>query len=230
MKRSASIETVTRRSYEQFCALARGLDVVGERWTLLIVRELLAGQRRYSDIQAALPGIGTSLLAERLKHLEREGVITRSYLPPPAASTVYELTEDGRDLGEALMPLIRWGARRLGRPKRGESINVAWMVRFMEAMTDARLSEGVREVYEIRFPEGSFHVQVDDGTLRFAEGPASGAPDLIVETDIATFVALGRGDATREDKRKVKVTGAKDAAARALLILGSAAQRAPSDS
>src|SRR5581483_3423202 len=90
--------TATRRSYRQYCGVARALDVVGERWTLLIIRDLLLGPRRYKDLLEGLPGIGTNLLADRLKELERHGIVRRTVLPPPAGSTVYELT----DLGSAL--------------------------------------------------------------------------------------------------------------------------------
>src|SRR3954453_11339680 len=102
------------RRYGQYCSLAYALDVVGERWTLLIVRDLLLGPKRFTDLLDGLPGIGRNLLAARLRHLEAEGVVRRSVLPPPAASRVYELTEDGIELGLALAPLSRWGAKRMG--------------------------------------------------------------------------------------------------------------------
>src|SRR3712207_6674695 len=97
------------RSYDQFCALAKALDVLGERWTLLVVRELLLGPKRYSDLLEGLPGIGTNLLATRLKTLEANGLVARRRLPAPAASTVYELTDRGRGLEPALYELMRWG-------------------------------------------------------------------------------------------------------------------------
>src|SRR5690606_41307941 len=101
------------RSYRQFCALAFALDVVGERWTLLIVRELLAGPRRFTDLLDGLPGISPNLLSERLKRLEQQGLLVRRALPPPAASAVYDLTEYGHGLDPALLALGRWGSRRL---------------------------------------------------------------------------------------------------------------------
>src|SRR5918995_873860 len=107
--------------YRQYCALARALDVAGDRWTLLIVRELLPGARRFTDLIEGLPGISRKLLTERLRDLERDGVIARRELPPPAARQVYELTDDGRDLASAMAPLIGWGARRLGAFRPGES-------------------------------------------------------------------------------------------------------------
>src|SRR5918992_4513559 len=104
--------------YQQYCALARALDVVGDRWTLLIVRELGPGPRRFTDLVDGLPGISRKLLTERLRDLERDGIIARQELPPPAARQVYELTDDGRDLASAMAPLIGWGAKRLGERER----------------------------------------------------------------------------------------------------------------
>src|ERR671915_913739 len=103
--------------YRQYCALARALDVAGDRWTLLIVRELLPGARRFTDLVDGLPGISRKLLTERLHDLERDGIIARRELPPPAARQVYELTEDGHDLACAMAPLIGWGTRRLSERK-----------------------------------------------------------------------------------------------------------------
>src|SRR2546430_14118240 len=100
--------------YQQFCALARALDVAGDRWTLLIVRELAPGPRRFTDLIDGLPGISRKILTERLRDLERDGIIARKELPPPAARQVYQLTNDGRDLAVAMAPLIGWGLRRRG--------------------------------------------------------------------------------------------------------------------
>src|SRR5262249_19104128 len=111
------------RSYRQYCAVARGLDVVGERWTLLIVRGLLVGPKRYKDLLDGLPGIGTNLLAARLKELEKVGVVRRTVLPPPAGSTVYELTESGQALEPVVMALGRWGVRLMDEPHDGEFLS-----------------------------------------------------------------------------------------------------------
>src|SRR5262245_50097161 len=98
-----------RRSYDQWCAVARSLDIVGERWTMLIVRDLLIGPKRYKDILAGLPGIGTNLLARRLRELEARGVVERSVLPSPANATVYGLTAKGAALEPVVLALGRWG-------------------------------------------------------------------------------------------------------------------------
>src|SRR3954463_4268528 len=109
------------RGYKQYCGLARALDIAGDRWTLLIVRELAPGPRRFTDLVDGLPGISRNLLTERLRALERDGLIARQELPPPAARRVSELTHDGRDLGKAMMPLVAWGAGRLGDRKPTDS-------------------------------------------------------------------------------------------------------------
>src|SRR5918999_240720 len=105
---------MSEHRYQQYCALARSLDVVGNRWTLLLVRELRPGPRRFTDLIDGLPGISRKLLTERLRDLERDGIVRRKELPPPAARQVYELTDDGRDLATAMAPLIAWGVRHLG--------------------------------------------------------------------------------------------------------------------
>src|SRR5256714_15633110 len=99
--------SMTSRSYDQFCGIARALDLVGERWALLVVRELILGPKRFTDLRRGLPGIGTNILAARLKELERADVVGRRALPPPVAPTVYELTEDGRELRPSLPALGR---------------------------------------------------------------------------------------------------------------------------
>jgi DNA-binding HxlR family transcriptional regulator len=104
------------KGYDQYCPIAHSLGLVGERWTLLVIRELFYGPKRYTDLVAALNGIGTNILAARLKELESNGLIVKRRLPPPAASTVYELTDEGRLLRPVLHELVRFGARLIGPP------------------------------------------------------------------------------------------------------------------
>src|SRR2546427_938425 len=112
------------RSYNQFCPAARALDAVGERWSLLIVRDLLAGPKRFKELREGLPGIATNLLSSRLRSLEREGVLRKTELPPPAGSVVYELTERGLALQPLLRELASWGTPRLGKPRRTDSVDL----------------------------------------------------------------------------------------------------------
>src|SRR5262245_32421594 len=123
---------MVRRSYDQFCGLARALDVVGERWTLLIVRELMSGPKRYSDLADALAGIGTSMPAAKLKQLQLDGVVDRRTLAPPIASTIYQLTPVGHELAGAMVPLALWGARHYMREEPGpaETFRPEWSLGF----------------------------------------------------------------------------------------------------
>jgi DNA-binding HxlR family transcriptional regulator len=171
------------KSYNQYCPVAHALDVVGERWALLIVRELVEhGQLRYSDLHANLPGCGTNILAARLKDLERHGVVQRRKLPPPAASTVYELTEYGRELRSVLHVLAHWGARSLGPPDVDTPLEPGWLAGALEMALPA---DHVASAIE-------FHV--DDEVASFVrgesqEGPLE-SPDAVVHTDRAGFYHL----------------------------------------
>lgn len=118
--------TMPRRSYDQYCAVARALDSVGERWSLLIVRELLQGPRRYTDLHADLPGVSTDILATRLKQLEAEGVVERRRLERPAAVTVYQLTERGAQLRGVVAALAEWGMDALGSPRATDAVRGHW--------------------------------------------------------------------------------------------------------
>ena len=109
------------KKYDQYCPMAHALEMVGERWTLLVVRELLHGPKRYTDLADRLPGIGTNILAARLRDLEAGGVVAKRTLPPPAASKVYELTEYGVELKPVMRELARWGARSLGHRRQTTS-------------------------------------------------------------------------------------------------------------
>jgi DNA-binding HxlR family transcriptional regulator len=168
------------KSYNQYCPVAHALDVVGERWSLLIVRELLEhGQLRYSDLHANLAGCGTNILAARLKELERHGVVRRRRLPPPAASNVYELTEYGLELRPVMHMLAHWGARSLEPPARDENLEPGWLANalymaFPPQPTAAR----------IEFRIGDEVASFVDGDVR--EGSIE-SPDAVVESDPAGF-------------------------------------------
>ena len=116
------------RSYDQFCALARALDVVGDRWTMLIIRELFARDSRYSDLRDALPGIATNLLAERLRQLQEAGVIEAYDAPPPVRATVYRLTPRGRELRPAIRALVSWGVPLLATGQGADAFRTQWLV------------------------------------------------------------------------------------------------------
>ncbi|MEV0119342.1 helix-turn-helix domain-containing protein [Streptomyces sp. NPDC050844] len=183
----------SRRSYDQYCAAARALDVVGDRWTLLIVRELLVGPRRYTDLHADLPGVSTDVLASRLKDMEREGLTTRRRLPPPAAAYVYELTDRGRELLPVLQALATWGAPALQERRPTDAVRAHWF-----ALPLLRVLAGLGEegVVQVRLPEGEFHVRVGGEGESYGDGPAPEAPDARLALDAETCVAVGRGALT----------------------------------
>lgn len=180
---------MAQRSYNQYCGLAQALDILGERWTLLVVRNLFVGPHRYKDLLDGLPGIGTNLLAARLKVLEREGIVRRRTLPPPAGSSVYELTDLGRELGPALLCLAQWGLRWLGRPKPGQVFRPAWGVLALIATFRRDAANDVRETYEFHIEREIFHVRIRDGEMQAEQGSAPQA-DLVIACDAESFVAV----------------------------------------
>ena len=120
------------KRYEQYCPMAHALDLVGERWALLVIRELMHGPKRYTDLVDSLPGIGTNILAARLRDLEAHGIVGERTLPPPAASKVYELTDYGRELRPAMRELALWGARSLGPPTDEDELFDGWLANAMD--------------------------------------------------------------------------------------------------
>ena len=182
-----------RRSYDQYCPLARALDVVGERWTVLIVRELLAGPRRYTDLHADLPGVSTDVLASRLKEMENDGLVTRRRLAPPAAAAVYELTPRGRDLLPALMARADWGAADLAQRRPTDALRAHWFaIPLMRRI--AELAAPCAGVVEVRLDEGTFHILLNDSTPAYAHGPAE-QPDAQLIMDARSCLALTQGAA-----------------------------------
>jgi DNA-binding HxlR family transcriptional regulator len=194
-----------RRSYDQYCSAARALDVVGDRWTLLIVRELLCGPRRYTDLHADLPGVSTDVLASRLKDMERDGLATRRRLPPPGAAYVYELTGRGRRLLPVLQALGAWGELELGDRRPTDAVRAHWF-----ALPLLRSLEG-EGLVEVRLEEGDFHLYVgaQDGPA-YGDGPAPREPDARLVLDAGTCQALSRGETVLPDAvrdGRVEVTG-----------------------
>ena len=169
-----------RRSYGQFCGLVRALEVVGERWALLIVRDLLVSPKRYSDLKRGLPRIPTNILSARLRELETAGVVRRRLEEAPGGAVLYELTDRGRALEASVLELGRWGARLLTEPAPGEIITEDSMVMAMRATFQPEAARGVDASYEIRLGPVVFHVRIADGRLEAGKGPLPGA-DLIIE-------------------------------------------------
>lgn len=195
--------------YQQYCGLACALDVAGDRWTMLIVRELMPGPRRFTDLLDGLPGISRNLLTERLRALERDGIIARRELQPPAARQVYELTDDGRDLADAMAPLIAWGARRLGERKPTESFRARWAALAMATFADREAAKDVNETYQYHVGRSAFHFTVDDGSIQLEDGRAQD-PAVVLTTDEETWKDIASG----------KITASSAAATGALTVAG----------
>jgi len=189
------------RKFDQYCPVVHALSLVGERWSLLIVRELLHGPKRYTDLTHGLPGIGTNILAARLRDLEESGVVQKRTLPPPAASTVYELTEYGVGLKEALYALARWGARTIGPPDPDDELYPEWGVNALPALFDADAARGLTETYVLVVDGDAFSAQVVNGSLEATIGAAEEA-DVVVEVDMETFFGLASGELTPRDAVK----------------------------
>lgn len=180
---------MAKRSYNQNCSLAYTLDVIGERWTLLLIRELLTGPKRFTDLLNNLPGIGTNLLAARLKELEEVSVLERNTLPPPAASAVYELTDLGCELQPALIELVRWGSKLPRAPGETAYSRPGWAILAMHAAFQPEAARGLKETYEFRIGDEVFYARINDGTIDTGQGHA-GDPDLVIVTDSQTFLDL----------------------------------------
>ena len=199
-----------RRSYNQFCALAFALDAVGERWTLLIIRELLPGPRRFKDLLDGLPGISTNLLSERLKSLEEQGMLCRRTLPPPAGSTVYELTALGQGLEKSILELGRWGVRLMPRSLEGMSLpSVGTASLALKAFCQPEEDSENRETYELRIGEEILQIRVVGGEVQVQQGQPWKA-DVIFRTDMRTWMGLFSGQLKPEEAleaRTIEVEG-----------------------
>lgn len=180
-----------RRKYGQGCGTAHALDLVGDRWALLVVRELVFGPKRFTDLRDGLPGIGPNVLSQRLKELEETGVLRRRVLPPPAGSTVYELTDWGLELEDILVRLGRWGARSPELPREAET-HPEWLMLGMRAIYDPQ-TDPVPTTYEFRFGDETFWAGVENGSLKVGRGPAS-EPDAVITADVETVAKLARGE------------------------------------
>ncbi len=173
-----------RRSYGQFCGVARALELVGERWALLIVRDLLVGPRRFTDLRQGLPRIPTNVLSTRLQELEEAGVVRRRIQPRPAGGVVYELTAYGQELEGIVLALGRWGAQALGEPRPEEIVTADSLIMALRTTFHPEAARGLRASYEIRAGDVVIHARLDAGTLVAAAGPLPGA-DLVIAATAA---------------------------------------------
>lgn len=177
------------RRYGQFCGLARALELVGERWALLIVHDLLTGPKRFTDLRRSLPRIPTNVLSARLKELERSGLARRRTLPRPTSATVYELTEYGDDLRDVVARLSRWGGRSLTWPTADETVPTCALIAVLDGAFQPASARRLRFSCEFQLGDAVVHAIVDDGTLATGAGPLPSA-DLVVRTGVALWPLL----------------------------------------
>jgi len=177
-----------RRTYGQFCALALSLDRIGDRWSLLIVRELLIRARGYAELRAALPGIASNLLAERLRQLESDGLISRE--EGASGRPTYELTRTGRELEQPIMALVRWGGRWIGDASPDLEFRPEWLLLALRAVLPE--PAGDLPVIELRVGEGVVHLRAHGGSIDVASGSAD-RPAIVVTADPKTLLGVAAG-------------------------------------
>jgi DNA-binding HxlR family transcriptional regulator/putative sterol carrier protein len=199
---------MSRRIYGQYCGIAYALEMVGERWALLLVRDLILGPKRFTDLRRGLPRIPSNVLSARLKELEEAGVIRRTLLPRPSTGIVYELTDYGRELEDIVLRLGLWGARTLREPRAEDSINVDSLMLALRATFRPEAARDLRASYELRLGEIVIHARIDKGALDVGAGPLTEA-DLVLETDLA-IRALMSGELSPDEavnSGKVRLEG-----------------------
>jgi DNA-binding HxlR family transcriptional regulator len=197
------------RTYNEYCAIAQALDVVGERWSLLIVRELLLqGPSRYTDLRYGLPGIATNLLADRLRELEEAGIVRREEAPPPVATTLFDLTDRGRDLEPVLKALGRWGSPLVQRPIDDEEFRSHWLALPLEAHLVDRSPEKPPVTIEVRTGQHPMLVETRDGGIHVRPGKDEHADAVITATpSLVLGLMLNRLDLATAEKRGLKFSG-----------------------
>jgi DNA-binding HxlR family transcriptional regulator len=203
------------RTYGDRCGIARALDVVGERWALLVVRELLLGGKRFTDLRAGLPNIGPDVLSQRLRELEGSGVVARRKLPPPAAAQVYELTDRGRELEPVVLGLGRWGSRA-PVPSADAPLGADAAMIALKTMFDPAAADGLTARYEVRLGEERYDARVADRRLEIRRGTPEDA-DAVIDTDPATLATVLWHD---RPATELRVEGSRDAVTRFLTLFG----------
>ncbi len=214
------------KRYGQMCPLARGLDVVGDRWNLLIVRELMIGPRRYTDLQAGLPGIGTNVLAARLRDLAAAGIITHRTLPAPTPASLYELTASGRALAPAIHALQQWGIDHAPPPEPGDAVQPSWVLMSAAAAASRVAADG--SVCQLQVGDEVFHLVAEPAPFAVHGGLAD-QPHATVIIDRQLFFALatGRIDA-RAATQGASISGSRNVAGAILKALAGSALAASS--
>jgi DNA-binding HxlR family transcriptional regulator len=204
------------RPHKDGCAAAHTLDLVGERWALLVVRELMVGPKRFTDLRAGIPDISPNVLGQRLRELEDVGVLLRRQLPPPAASRVYELTDWGYELEPVLQALGRWGSRSPTMPHDGE-LGISSFVLAMRTMFSPEAAKGLRATYQLRLGEERFHAKVGGGRFEIEAGEVKDPDATIHAADHMSLVDVvfnGRSLGDALEAGEIAIEGDKKAAER----------------
>ena len=208
-----------RRTYHQHCGVARALDLVGERWTLLIVRDLLLGPRRYRDLLESLDGITTNLLAKRLREMVRSGLVEKRRAPPPAFGELYALTDAGRALEPVVMELGRWGGRLLQQPRRSDHRNIGWALLSMKR----RYVGGLEAIVEVEAGDRRFELTFSKERLGVEEKASERATARVRAGDPERFFDLffrGASRAGLEQTGAMVISGDRETMLAALGALG----------
>ena len=206
------------RSYQQYCAVAKALDVVGDRWVLLIVRELMtSGPSRYTDLLKGLPGIATNLLAERLKEMEASGIIRREEAPPPIATTLFHLTERGKALHPVLEELGRWGAPLMGVPQPSNVFRSHWLVFPFDAYLADKTPKEPPITIEVRTGDEPMVIETVDGRVVSRRGTGE-RPDAVLTGRPGLILGLfsGRFDLAEARRRGLEFKGSQKALQRVI--------------
>jgi DNA-binding HxlR family transcriptional regulator len=210
----------TKRSYGEACRFAHALDLVGERWALLVVRELLLGPKRFTDLRTGLPNASTNILAERLRDLEAGAVVRKRRLPPPAGASVYELTEWGRDLEPVVTQLGAWGARS-PLPPDAQTIGPDSAVLALGSLFDAGAAGELDTTYNLRIGEDRFRVEIAAGSVELERGAAGHPAATLAFPDAPTMAAVLTAQLSLEDalaSGALQIEGSRQATKRFLRL------------
>ncbi|HEX7291711.1 MAG TPA: winged helix-turn-helix transcriptional regulator [Conexibacter sp.] len=205
-----------KRSYGDACGIARALDVVGERWALMVVRELLLGPKRFTDIRAGLPHVSPDVLAQRLRDLEQAGLVEHRRLPPPYASQVYELTARGSALEPTLIALGRWGGTYAPPPCDDMCMSLDAHIVSLRTLFDPERAGDFAARVELRLDGDRFRVVIADGGVEAARGELPDA-DAVIESDPGTLLEVLHGHRRLADALAagtLRISGDKRAAKR----------------
>lgn len=206
------------RSYSDGCAASRALDLIGERWALLVVRELVLGPKRFTDLRSGLPTISPNVLAQRIDELEEAAIVRRRRLPPPSSTWVYELTDWGAELGPVIMSLGRWAARSPSKPN--GPMSIASLILSFRTMFDSSAAGDLKARIELQLRDETFHAEISEGRFNIERGAAS-APNATIVTDpdtLATVVYAGRPLTEAMRAGDVKIDGDKSTIKRFLTL------------